>query len=575
LIVNLIALLLLAAGAAGWIATLRMQLPHLSFYTYGSEVLIYTLLILTGVGLVFRLRAARILALGWLKTGALAIVAMPVTLVVWQLLKFGPLEMVRTVFFLRDLYLQIFLGILGLAAFSYLCRRLFLYLRSEAVAARFGSAIGAPSSSVIYACVMVYVGLAFYAQQRQMLDQSRLPRSLQTREYIDQVRKWRENALLSLVGGPTFTDGGRMFVVALGQPQLFPNEALCLVDIATGKMTRFELYYADLRSASTQNYSLERMLSPDLPLLWLRGNEILDLRTSQRLKMQVPDEGRLLAPLGFLSGSKRFLLYDAEHFRMQAVDVTSGALAWSLDVSPPGGVYREDSKREFHGTVLGGTLSPDRARFAYLYLDDLHVVDTETGKRESYPAERHESAPKFSRESDWVITRSSNGDKPGALYDLKTKKRVPHGLKGEVLYFSSTSRRIIGIEHRIDYKSTTTVLTRVDLADPSKPRWSFEDSARHTHSVTDDGKRLYALGPGPNQFEYLDLDAVTSDAPPAYAPFPVELPVAERRYIVYSPDHRMIVVPHSPKMTLIQADASAGAKPTVLDFSAFAPQPKD
>jgi len=83
--------------------------------------------------------------------------------------------------------------------------------------------------------------------------------------------------------------------------------------------------------------------------------------------------------------------------------------------------------------------------------------------------------------------------------------------------------------------------------------------------------------PGANRIEYLDLDAVTGDAALAYTSLPVELPLAERRFIVYSADGRLIAVLHSPKMTLIRTDAGAGAapSPTVLDFSQFAYRPKD
>jgi hypothetical protein len=588
LIVNLIALFLLAAGAAGWVATVRMQLPHLGFYSYGSEVLIYTLLILTGVGLFFRLRLARILALAWLKVGALSIILVPVAFVVWLMMgQANPWEGIRVLIFAALLLLTargepgihpvlwVVLVFAGLAGLSYLCRRLFLHLRTESVSAQFKSA-DAPASFMIYACVAAYLGLAFYAQHRHLLFQSSLPRYLQTREYIEQGEKNRRDALTRLVGSPSFTDGGRMFVSALGYAP-FPNEALCLVDVATGKMTRFELYYGDVKEAGAGGYSLERLLSPDLPLLWLRGNEILDLRTNQRRKMQVADERRVFAPLGFLSGSKRFLLYDPDNFRMHALDVESGAFVWSLDVAPPG-VFSPASKAEFHGKILyggGGSLSPDRRLFAFLYLDSLYVVDTEAGKLESYPAGRHEYAPTFSLESDWVITKPYASDKPGALYDLKAKKSFPHGLNGTILHFSSAAGRIIAVEYRYEDRIGIPMLVRIDLADPANPRWRLEDRPHHTYAVTRDGRRLYALNPGANRIEYLDLDTVTRDAPLAYTPLPVELPVAERRFISYSPDNQLIAVLHSPKMTLIRTDASESTAPAALDFSGFGYTPKD
>jgi len=590
LIVNLISLFLVAAGVLSIVATVRMQLPHLGFYSVGSEVLIYALLILTGVGLFFRLRVARILALGWLKVGALSIILVPIAVVVWMMSLQqgkGPLEVIRMLAFFalllvagpgkaepQPIYWTVF-ALVGLAVFSYVCRRLFLYLRGETVTAQFKSGTGAPAALAVYACVAVYLGLAFYAQQRHIVSQSSLPRFLQTREHLEQVEKYRLDALSKLVGYPSFTDDGRMLVSILGYAPA-GGEALCLVDVATAKMTRIELPWADLRSPGAQNYDMPRRLSPDVPLLWLRGNEILDLRTNQRRKMQVADDYRRFGAIGFLAGSKRFLLYDPENLRIHALDVESGAFVWSLDVTPQGGFTREEYKAQFHGRIVdsgASALSPDRRRFAYLYLDTLYVVDTEAGKLESFPAAGHEYLPTFSREGDWVITKSSGSDEPAALYDLKAKKRIPHGLKGTALHFSSGTGTIVGLEYRYEARTGIPLLTRIDLSDPGKPRWQIRDSDRHTHAATEDGKRLYALNPAANRIEYLDLDAVTGDAPLAYTPLPVELPLAERRFIEYSPDRRLIAVLHSPKMTLIRTDA--GAAPTVLDFSAFAYRPKD
>jgi hypothetical protein len=593
LVVNLISFLLAALGVAGLAAALLMQQPRFGFYSVGSELVIYALLILTGAGLAFRLRGTRTLALGWLKLGAFAFIIVPIAAVIWMMSMHqgsGPLQVIGALVVAAVLLLSgpdkaepepiywVLFAFAGLAAFSYLCHRLFRYLDSDAVAAEFPPGIAATASRrfAVYACMAVYLSLAYYAQQRHHVSQSSLPRSLQTREHVERVQKARQDALSRLVGFPSFTDGGRMLMSVMGYAP-FGSEVLCQVDLATGKMTRIEVASADIRDAG-QGVDLPRRLSPDLPLLWLRGNEMLDLRTNQRRKMQVADEYRRFAPLGFLAGSKRFLLYDPESFRMHALDVETGAFAWSLDVTPAGGFTSEDYKTAFHGkisTAGGSALSPDRSRFVYLYLDTLYVVDTTTGTLDSQPAAGHEFQPTFSRESDWVITLPSGSNEPAALYDLKAKKRIPHGLKGSTLHFSSATGRIVGLEYRYEARTATPLLTRIDLSHPGTPRWQIQDPVRHTHAATEDGKRLYALNPDANRIEYLDLDAVTGDAPLGYTPLTAEIPVAERRFIAYSSDRRLIAVLHSPKMTIIRADAGADAPAMTLDFSAFAYRPKD
>jgi hypothetical protein len=593
---RLLSSVFVALGLASFVAAVSTQEHALGFYTVGSELILYALLITAGIGLQFRSPGGHLLALSWLRAGSLAIFLVPIGIVVWMMtLQQGDGNMLQVLGAL--LFAVMFLAagpnkpetsplwyVVGalafLAIFSYVCGRLYRRLASpdgDTFESEISPADKRPLVSErarVHLLVVVLLTLALGAQHRIIISEYELPGAMQSARFKDQTRKYADEQAASLVGEPFVVEGGKGLVYVLNN-----DRGLVYVDLATGKAVRKDLPSEVVAHPYQSSQRPAARFSEGGSLLWSNLNrELIDLHSGRRLKPALEQGYDQYLAVGFVDGSKRLLLFDDVNTRMICLDTATAQLVYSADAAPPGGFSSDQYRQEFRNRIMAqSAFSRDRSRLAWSYLDTLYLMDTATGVMESLslPDQRDYSVH-FSREGGHILTMKAYDTRPGSLIDLSKKSSVQHNIHGIDLLHFSAAEGLIVLMPSTDGNPVENTVMRWGLADLATPIWKVVFNERLHLRASGDGKRLYAYNPTAHQMESAELSGLRGETQPVFMALSVPLPPGSAKQVSYFPESGLLVVAQSPKMALVRMDPSGAVTGSItVDFTQFDVRPKD
>lgn len=538
---NLIAILFAAISISTALGAIEAD-PHGYAFRIGT-LMTYALVLVAGIGALWRRDWARLLLLG-------------ACIYLAFLMLFVPIGVFASLWLTGKGWYILLLLAVPLSIF--LLYRAYRHLNSPVVARTFfkgfGRTLTAEKSGKAGPLILaaVYLILAFAVNGKLRLWADNLPGFMLTRDMSKTIAERRTKHDAALGTDWLVSDDERTIVFQAGDPE----STFVVLSVETGKLSRKP------RSIYTPLFWPWTSISPDASLFINAEGELITMADDKRRQLDTLKNELGITRLGFLNSS-RFLIHEKHHMKL-------------IDIGVDRATYEVALPHDYDFRT--GLWSPDRKKFLWLasptdrttYVNprEINILHVESGVIDTVeaPCEIRRSKA-FAQESDLVyleckatewppVTKSCHpnlsGGGNGLIYDTVAKQFTILGdlPYGDILYASSSEDRMVYSTVCSDRKTVSSHPSR-SFGDA---QWSVSIGAFSTSFVTRDGRSLLVADGNPVQWRALRHAELSNGAAASFSIKEANTILSSGNRVGSSPQGSLLLLLASPVFEVVWVD---------------------